>query len=86
MADRGNNDFIMPEGLTPDQQNAVRAAIATARAEGEARGRTAQLEADGEILDQAKELRRDAVRIRYAFMLRHRCKTEYKRLSPYYSF
>ena len=76
----------MPEGLTPDQQNAVRAAIATARAEGEARGKTAQLEADGDILDQAKELRRDAVRIRYVFMLRHRCKMEYKRLSPYYSF
>lgn len=85
MAD-GANDIIMPEGLTLDQQIIVRAAIVAARAQGETRGRMAQLEADGDILDKAKELRRDAARLRYAFMLQHRCKTEYKRLSPYYSF
>ena len=74
MADLPDPGFTMPEGLSQDQQHQIRLAIEAA----EARGRTAQLEEDKSILEDAREHRRDAARLRYAFMLRHRCKTEYR--------
>ena len=59
----------MPEGLSQAQQHQIRLAIAA--------GRTAQLQADKSILEDAKEYKRDASRLMYAFMLRHRCKILY---------
>ena len=79
------DEFVMPEGLTPaQQQQYVRQAIANAKA--------IQRRTDEDILEEAKEAKREAVeakreaaRLRYAFMLQHRCKTVYRNLCPNYS-
>lgn len=90
MAENADEGLLMPQGLSQAQQHQIRLAIEAAeargKARGEARGRAAQLEDDKSILEDAKQHRRDAARLRYAFTLRHRCKTEYRLLSPYYSY
>ena len=78
MEDQAGDDFVMPEGLTPaEQQQYVRQAIINTRA--------IQRRADEALLEEAKEAKREAARLRYAFMLRHRCKTVYRSLCPNYS-
>ena len=90
MADQLRDGFEMPEGLNLAQQRIIANAVANARAEGEARGeargRAAQLAADEGIIEEAKEIRRQAAHLRYIFQLQHRCKTVYRELSPRYSF
>lgn len=47
--------------------------------------RISQLQADQDILDQAKEEKRAAERLRYCFMLRNRCKDSFLHLNHLYS-
>ena len=78
MANREDDRIIdIPDGLSPAQQRQVRLAIANALAR--------QREADKDMLDEAKELRREAARLEYIYLLRNRCKSAYKSLSPLYT-
>lgn len=69
---------VLPDGLTPTQERAIRLLIAKAWREGYKSRRAAMLE-------EAKQLRREAALLTYAYNLRHSCSTDYLQLSKHYS-
>ena len=78
MPEERTERLVMPDllaDLTPAQQNAVRLLVAEGRAE--------QIKEDEDILSEAKKLKQDAARLRFAFILRRNCKADYFRVSKY---
>jgi hypothetical protein len=81
MAGQAGRNANIIAGLTAAQQQQVDMVICNA----EIAARASQLKADEDILSEAKEARDSARRLRYIFLLQHRCKIEYSMLSPQYS-